>query len=232
MNDIDINIIVKDYENFHIVICTPELIWRENCYLLILPNKDCFIIDPGFACETICSYIEAHGYLAKGILLTHAHHDHLASAEFISRHFNIPCILNEADKRILMHAPMYSLRFAQQLIKRPENIVWLSDSFENTLAEEYGIHVFHTPGHTPGGVCFRYRDILFSGDTIVKEYVGRTDLPGSNRAQLDESVNRLLKNHTLSDDMVMYPGHGMAWTMKEARIWWRKGHCQEQKDFG
>lgn len=226
------SIIAKEYDGFHVVMYTPDLVWRENCYLLCFQDQECFIIDPGFACEDVCSYVESHGYLVKGILLTHAHHDHLASADYISGHFHVPCILHEADKRLLMHAPMYALRFAQETIKRPANIMWLTDAVGDNLAGQYGIHVIHTPGHTPGGVCYICGNVIFSGDTIVKGYVGRTDLPGSNREQLEASVEQLFASQEIPDGMDLYPGHGLAWTISEAREWWRNGMRREQKDFG
>ena len=82
---------------------------------------------------------------------------------------------------------------------------------------ETEIKVIHTPGHTQGGVCFYTNGVLFSGDTIFKESVGRCDLPGGNFEQIVESIEQ--KIFTLPEETIIYPGHG-----KSTNIAWEKEH--------
>lgn len=227
----EVSITIKEYESLSVVKYTPQIEWRENCYLLVYKNKNCLIIDPGFECEEISSFIEEQGYDLKKILLTHAHHDHLASAEYISNYFDIPCLLDHADKRLLMHAPMYGMRFAGKRVVCPHKVMWLNEVMENDLRNHYGIRIIRTPGHTSGGVCYVCENAIFSGDTIVRGYMGRSDLPGSNTGLLHQSIAHLLEKEYLYDNMDLYPGHGKVWTIGEAREWWHNGGCKEQKNF-
>ena len=228
---INVNITNKDYSQFSVVRYTPAIKWQENCYLLVFSGGECLIIDPGFACEGIPSFIVSHGYVARKILLTHAHHDHLACAELISSYFSIPCAVDEKDKRILMHAPMYGMRFAGQKVERPQNIEWLTAALRQEMLSEYALKIIRTPGHTPGGICLMLQEAIFTGDTLVRGYTGRTDLPGSDLGEINASITRLLEQDGLSDETDIYPGHGKPWTIREAREWWRKENYSEQKQF-
>lgn len=75
--------------------------------------------------------------------------------------------------------------------------------------------VIHTPGHTPGGICLKIGSMLFSGDTLFRNGIGRTDLPGGSFEQIINSIKKRI--FTLNDDIIVFPGHGPATTIKEEK---------------
>jgi len=192
--------------------------WKENCYLIKhLPGGELALIDPGDDAERIVKIILDAGAKLKHIFLTHAHHDHIGAAAAVSRKFNLPCILHENDKRLLRHSPMYALRFEGRQIKAP---TFLS-TFGGEPTFDFGnqqIQTFYTPGHTNGSVCYAFDGFIFTGDTLLNHELGRTDLPGSDAHQIKKSAKRLI--NSVSDDAIIFPGHGDLWTMEEAKIWW------------
>lgn len=219
------------YDGYSVVTYVPQEKWKENCYLLIVGNT-CFLIDPGFGCEGIISYIKEHGYNLKEIIVTHAHHDHIASVQAISEAFSVACIIHPDDKRLFMHAPMYSIRFAKRPLVRPKNVEWLTNNVASRLRED-GLGIMHTPGHSQGGICVFFKQILFTGDTVVQGYLGRTDLPEGNRLQIIESAKKIFTQAVDKKVQFIYPGHGDMWTMKEALNWWQDGRqrYEEKKTF-
>jgi hydroxyacylglutathione hydrolase len=191
--------------------------WKENCYLVRhLPSGEQAVLDPGDDAETIISAIAEGGPL-RFVLLTHAHHDHVGAVAAICHHFNLPCDLHQADVRLLRHAPMYALRFAGKKIDPPEVV----RTFEAAPAFQLGgqaMTVLHTPGHTAGSVCYCLAGAAFTGDTLLHEGVGRTDLPGADANLLKASVTCLLAQ--LPPETLLLAGHGRPWTAAEARAWW------------
>ena len=216
-----VDVIIKNYirGNYHVVSYTPEISWQENCYVLKI-GENCFLIDPGFDCENVIDYVK--NFNVQAILLTHAHHDHIASADFLSEKLNVPCVLDKADKRLLMHAPMYALQFAKRSLNRPKNILWLDEDLKAKLFSKFGIYVLNTPGHTAGSVCYFYEDIVFSGDTLIKGFTGRTDLPGSDKAEMIKSVDKFFDCAANRKTQLIYPGHGETWEMTTALDWYNQ----------
>ena len=173
-----------------------------NCYLLSLPERDdCLVIDPGAEPEKIR---EAAGdRRIAAILLTHGHFDHIGAVD----------ALMTPETRLLVHeadAPM---------LKDPElNVCWMLEQTitcestpellrEGDTVEAAGIslRVLHTPGHTPGGVCYEGPGVLFTGDTLFDNGYGRTDLPGGSMAELRQSLRRLMPYR---ETHRIYGGHG------------------------
>jgi len=194
--------------------------WRENCYVVRhQPSGDLAVIDPGDNAEAILQAC-AQGQV-RYILLTHAHHDHVGAAAPLCRHFNLPCHLHRADVRLLHHAPMYALRFAGKKIDVPAAFETFDQAAEFSLGGQ-ALAVIHTPGHTPGCVCYTLpgpAGVAFTGDTLMREAVGRTDLPGADAAALKASVTRLLEQ--LPPATLLLGGHGRPWTAAEAQVWWQ-----------
>lgn len=192
--------------------------WRENCYLVEhAPSGEQAVIDPGGDAERIVAALAARGGPVRHLLLTHAHHDHVGAAAAVARHFGLTCLLHGADERLLRHAPMYALRFAGKRIEPPRPYATFREPPELGLGP-HPIRAVHTPGHTPGSVCFRVGDLAFTGDTVLRESVGRTDLPGGDWEVLAATVTALLE--ALPPRTTLLPGHGGTWTAAEARAWW------------
>ena len=191
--------------------------WKENCYVVRHgPSGDLAVIDPGDNVDAIVKAC-APGTV-RYVLLTHGHHDHVGAAAPLCRHFNLPCHLHQAEVRTLRHAPMYALRFASKKIDAPDAVQTFDKAADLRLGGQ-ALAVYHTPGHTPGSVCYALAGAAFTGDTLLREALGRTDLPGADAVALNASVTRLLAQ--LPADTLLLPGHGRAWTAAEARAWWR-----------
>lgn len=193
--------------------------WAENCYLILdILSGEQTLIDPGGDAErTVQAILDGGGQL-NHILLTHAHHDHVGAVAAVCRRFKLSCAIHKNDVRLLRHAPMYALRFARLEIEVPEPFEAFEGSPEFTPGKQ-PIRVIHTPGHTAGSVCYHLNDFVFTGDTLLRQHVGRTDLPGGDPEQLKNSVVRLLTG--LPENTMIFPGHGSTWTIGEARGWWK-----------
>jgi glyoxylase-like metal-dependent hydrolase (beta-lactamase superfamily II) len=206
---------VETFGDLRVEVIVTSGAWRENCYVLThLPSGEQAIVDPGGDAERI---VAAAGGDVRHLLLTHAHHDHVGAAAAVARAVGRPCRLHRSDERLLRHAPMYALRFAQKRIEPPAPY----ETFQEPPALPLGPHrieVLHTPGHTPGSVCYVVGGMALTGDTLLRESVGRTDLPGGDWDTLSHTVGALVER--LPAGTVLLPGHGAAWTAGEARGWW------------
>lgn len=186
-----------------------------NCYLLY-NNTDAIIIDPGGDADVIIDFFKNKSYTPRAILLTHAHFDHIGAVDVIRHTYNIDVYLhgNESDwlkdpqrnGSILFTPNPISIKAAEhELIE------------EEMQIESFTFEVLHTPGHSPGSVCFVFKDAgtIIGGDVLFNHGVGRTDLPGGNMELLLESIRNKL--YTLEDHMVVYPGHGPETTIGEEK---------------
>jgi hydroxyacylglutathione hydrolase len=206
-------------------------IWRENCYLAIhAPSGQMALVDPGDDADSIIRATVESGTRLQHVLLTHAHHDHVGAVAALYRRFGLACEVHDDDVRLLRHAPMYALRFAQKQIETPAPFRAFKDQPTFHVGEQ-PVQVIHTPGHTSGSVCYNFGGFVFTGDTLLYQRVGRSDLPGGDPKLLVASVNQLLER--LPGDTVVFPGHGRPWTLGEARTWWggAAGSAPEHKQF-
>lgn len=211
---------IIDFGRYRIVTITTGKPWQAHAYLVVFqPTGDQVLLDPGDEAQELIKIVLEYGAKLRLVMLTHGHHDHIGAAAEVCRHFDIPCRLHMADVRLLRHAPMYALRFAGKKIQAPEDYLLLDggDTFE--IGEET-LRVIHTPGHSPGSVCYHLGGVLFTGDTLFRERVGRTDLPRADSTQLHQSVDRILME--VSHDTIILPGHGRRWTIGQAVAWWRE----------
>ncbi|MCX6143253.1 MAG: MBL fold metallo-hydrolase [Ignavibacteriales bacterium] len=204
----------------HLVTCVVnDETWKQNAYIIAsIPSGGKTVIDPGGNAERMIQCIlEGNGALNR-ILLTHAHFDHVGAASQLSEHFGVACELHKNDIRLLMHAPMYALRFANKTI--PAVTFFKAFDEQGESAESSAVRAIHTPGHTQGSTCYLFDGFVFTGDTILFEHVGRTDLPGGDSTMIGQSIDRLLEN--LDEDTTIFPGHGKPWSVREAKAWWNK----------
>jgi hydroxyacylglutathione hydrolase len=192
--------------------------WHENAYVVVdEAAREVAVVDPGGRADDIARCIDDAGGTLARVLLTHAHHDHIGAASALCRRYGVPCEFHVGDQRLLRHAPMYALRFAGERIEVPGD----PRPFAETATLAFGggtLEVIATPGHTGGSVCYALPGLVFSGDTLLREAVGRTDLPGGDAEALRRSVTHLLDR--LAPDIVIFPGHGEPWLVREAEAWW------------
>lgn len=179
-----------------------------NCYLGINEeSKEALIVDPGDRADQIRAMIEREGVKPVAILLTHGHFDHMMAAEELRRIYDIPVYAGEKEQEVLENA---SLNLSTGFIRKAYTMKadhYLSDGEELILAGSR-IKVLETPGHTPGGCCYYLAEegILFSGDTLFCQSVGRTDFPGGSFDEIKKSIKEKL--FLLPAETICYCGHG------------------------
>jgi glyoxylase-like metal-dependent hydrolase (beta-lactamase superfamily II) len=202
--------------------------WRENCHLVIdRPSGDAILVDPGDRASILLAAARGEGATIRHVALTHGHHDHVGAVTEVCRQLALPCLVHQRDIRLTRQAPLWAFRFAGRKIATPAPLETLTPDCLSIGAQ--AIRILETPGHTEGGVCYLVDGLAITGDTLLFKHVGRTDLPGSNQSQLRDSVTALLRE--LSDDVVLFAGHGREWTSGEARVWWsRVGEVPQSLD--
>ena len=174
---------------------------ETNCYI-ISDNGTVLIIDPGFSPRRLIEKINnEYGGRLSAVLLTHGHFDHIGAVDALVRTYNCPVYGCKDDERLFRDISVNQM-FRQGAVVNSE-IEWLED--DKLTIGSIDIKVYYTPGHSPGSVMFEIGGMLFSGDTIFYESVGRTDLYGGSYSQLKQSLAVL---QSLPFDMVIYPGHG------------------------
>lgn len=176
----------------------PVGVLATNCYLVNDPESgEILVIDPGAEPERVLEGIQALGGRVTAIVNTHGHWDHLGADEEVRRATGAPLMIHEAD--------VHWLGRADRLLRGGEELP----------LGRHRVRVIHTPGHSEGGICLYLPGVLFSGDTLFAESVGRTDLPGGSLAALVASIREKL--FRLPEETVVYPGHGPATTIGDER---------------
>ena len=187
-----------------------------NCYVAVNDlTKECVIVDPGASGKQLAQRIQDGGYKPVAVLLTHGHFDHVGAAKTLADDMDIPIYAHEAE---------------QETLKDPQkNVSWMVGTKESYFANIYvkdnenlrlagfDIQVLHTPGHTEGGCCYYLKEegVLFSGDTLFAQSVGRTDFYGGSMSQIVRSIREKLL--VLPDDVTVYPGHNDVTTIETER---------------
>lgn len=178
-----------------------------NCYVVVSEKGHAFIIDPGDDADRIHDFLSQNNIKAKFIVHTHGHFDHIRADAALG----LPVYIHEKDASLIQSpqkSPMSEF-FGPVEAVIPERL--LKDADEIIL-DELVFKVIDTPGHTPGGICLLGDGILFSGDTLFRDGVGRTDFPGASSRQLQDSLKKL---SLLRAETVVYPGHGPETTIQK-----------------
>jgi hydroxyacylglutathione hydrolase len=189
-----------------------------NCYVLApRQGADAIVVDPGQrATGPLRRILDENRLTPAAVLLTHGHIDHMWSAQKVADAYGCGVYIHPADRHMLTDpikgfGPRVAQKAFGALFREPKQVVELDRDGDKIDLGGITVAVDHTPGHTPGSVIFRIAggtedEVAFTGDTLFKQSVGRTDLPGgSGRDLLTSIVTKLL---VLDDDTLVLPGHG------------------------
>ncbi|MGZ8802644.1 MAG: MBL fold metallo-hydrolase [Mycobacterium sp.] len=200
-----------------------------NCYVLApRAGADAIVVDPGQrAMAPLRGILDDNRLTPAAVLLTHGHIDHMWSAQTVADTYGCPVYIHPAD-RFMLTDPIkgFGPRLAQMafgaMFREPRQVIELDRDGDKIELSGITVAVDHTPGHTQGSVVFRVAgdaggadSVAFTGDTLFRQSVGRTDLPGgSGRDLLQSIVTKLL---VLDDDTLVLPGHGERTTIGTER---------------
>jgi len=194
--------------------------FEENTYLVYNENNQCMIVDPGCYFEEekqqLKQFIEDHKLNPILLVNTHCHIDHILGNDFVMQTYNLPLHLHKDELATYTGNSVFASFFGIPKPQIPENLIFIEPG--NFL--EVGAHKFHilfTPGHSPASLSFyeEKENIVFSGDVLFKQSIGRTDLPGGNHSLLISSIREKL--FTLSEMCKVYPGHGPVTTITDEK---------------
>jgi glyoxylase-like metal-dependent hydrolase (beta-lactamase superfamily II) len=170
-------------------------------------SREAIVIDPGDNIDQILAMLEKHALKVKAIVITHAHIDHIGGAAKLKTATGAPVYMNESDQALYDHLDVQAGWLGMKTPSRTEidTKVHEGDSLRLGDAE---FHVLHTPGHTQGSISLWIpaENKLVAGDTLFRDSIGRTDLPGGDGRQILESIH--VKLLTLPENAVVIPGHG------------------------
>lgn len=188
-----------------------------NCAIVADPTtREALVVDPGDEPDRILEALSGAGLKAVGLVHTHAHFDHIGCSALLKRITGAPIFLHEGDRPLYQNLEEQGKAFGIPLDK-PAIIDKLLVHGDRLPCGSGALEVLHTPGHTPGSLSFRMQgddaDLLFSGDTLFRRSIGRTDLWGGSMEQILDSIRGQLL--TLPGALRVIPGHGPETTIAD-----------------
>ena len=188
---------------------------QNNCYIIgDEKNKKVIVVDPGDEGPKILNYLNAECLKVDMIILTHGHADHIGSVKYLREKTGAKVGIHSSERSALVDSvENLSLMLGYECNQGEAD--FLINDEDIIKVGNIEIKVFHTPGHTLGGICLLADKILITGDTLFYHNIGRTDLKGGNYETLVHSIKEKLM--VLDDDVIVYPGHGSSSTIGEER---------------
>ncbi|HBG49643.1 MAG TPA: MBL fold metallo-hydrolase [Cyanobacteria bacterium UBA9971] len=184
---------------------------ETNNYLVICEEtREAALIDAGGNYEKTAKFLKENNANLKYILHTHGHFDHVQGDWELQKNFDVKILIHKDDEPLVKSLKQQLMIFGMKSAEAPKIDGFLEDG-QIIEVGNLKLKVIHTPGHTQGGVCFLIDKVLFAGDTLFAESVGRTDLPGGSYEALGNSIKNKL--FTLDENIIVYPGHGPSTTI-------------------
>jgi glyoxylase-like metal-dependent hydrolase (beta-lactamase superfamily II) len=178
-------------------------------------SNHAILVDVAAPSESVVNDIHDMKLKLRYVINTHGHADHIGGNHFIKEHFSpLICIHNDDKDKLTDPQKNLSAYMGNDLIT-PIADKCLEDNEVLNLGM-INFTVLHTPGHTPGGICLLFDDFVITGDTLFYDSIGRTDLPGGNFQQIQESIQKKL--FTLKDSLIVLPGHGESSTIENEKV--------------
>ena len=188
---------------------------QENCYVVSDETKECVIIDCGAWAneeqEEIKEYIKSEGLKPVHLIATHGHFDHNWGAKAIGKEYGLKVEIHRSDEQLLREMTKQGDMFGFITTESPEIGTILNGNDTITFGS-HSLKCIPSPGHTMGGLVFycEQERVMFSGDTLFRQSIGRTDLPGGSMFMIINSLRYLCQ---LPDDVKVFPGHGPTTTI-------------------
>lgn len=186
-----------------------------NCYIVSSDNGNCVIIDPADEAEKIIEVVRTNQLNVQYIFVTHGHTDHILALEAVKKEFQAPVVISEIDAWRLEDETLINERPYVKVPYRavkPDILVKENDVIE---VDELAFRFYGMPGHTEGSMAIVLGDIIFTGDTLLKETHGKTTLPGGNEEMLVASIKRMAKE--FEGDYRILTGHRAETTLEHER---------------
>lgn len=186
--------------------CLPIGLYEENTYLLHEAGH-VLLIDPGRYAQVIAQHV-AKEETVDGIILTHGHEDHVGAADDLADQYHVKVYLNRADWQLVTsdgNIKACAITLYHPLNDLPQGAIQIGI---------FPLTILFMPGHTAGSVFIRYRNVLFTGDTLFASDIGRTDLFSGNEEEMQQSLRKI---RSLPNDLLIYPGHGPSSTIAQEK---------------
>lgn len=184
--------------------------FAENCYLIYNSNKEALIIDPGGNYKKVMKFVKENKLVPLSILLTHGHPDHISNAGFFISEYDIKCYIHEKEMSILSIGKKTWAIIAKSFEYFPpqeKDLVFYPNNSFNI--KNFTVEPIFFPGHSLGSCLIKIDNLVLTGDSILKNTIGRTDLIGGNKSQLFKSIKNLRK---FDNNIIFLPGHGDIFT--------------------
>lgn len=189
---------------------------ETNSYILHDDRGNAAIIDPGADPEIILSKVIDKSLQVDHIILTHGHFDHIGGVAAIKEKTGAKIAIHREDEEMLRDS-YKNLSYAMGTDYRLEGADRILEEGDTIEIGKHELYVFHTPGHTKGGICLLLKDVaIFTGDTLFMYSIGRTDFYGGDHNTLIKSIKE--KIMPLDDNLIVYSGHGPASTVGDERL--------------
>lgn len=190
---------------------------QTTCYVVSSQGR-AVIVDPAANATKIIQYLGTKKLIPEAILLTHGHFDHIGAVNELAAKYRLPIYAHKSEKEYFdqPEVNLSTMMYQPFVLSEDLDYHWLADGATLTCLDTQ-VKIFHVPGHTSGSLCYYFvKDrMVFTGDTLFKQSIGRTDFIYGNHQQLVTGIRQKLL--TLPDDTLVYPGHGDCTTVADEK---------------